>query len=604
MKSRSMLLLLSAIYGSALFAESITVDGKDYQYERLIERKIGPGTTHLRLRLPDYPLNVNIITVDLNNQYNRIETTVANESAKGTESLVAAAKRLDTESHHPIAAANANFWVVGSQNEYPLYAGITRNVSLRNGKLVTECNNGNEKWDGGPGRTGIVSISTDKVLNIDYCEPSYTWRHADKTGLKKIQTCNKGFRQNQYAIYNSFYGRDRAFMPYEVVDKKYTLKTDVTNAIENLLDLDEGEQWIAGKEITFVCKEVRKNTNGRGTLGNHDLAIVSFGTYTPNLEPGKKIKLKYDWTFEETGTPLVEQAIGGNAMVMRKGELTEHNYNETYNSQIYSRTGYGCSKDGKTLFMIVIDKSTDPVYGKSAGCSTAAMCEIARHFGCWNMSNFDAGGSAEMMVGNKIINKTTESTPRPVANGWMVFNTAPEDDNTLASLEFDHPVIDLTPGETFTPVILGYNRYETLTDEDVKNFTLSCSPEVGFCSGQTLTAASNVASGTITATVGNISVTKRITVGGGEAGINGISEDTASNISFPSCVTACGEIRVQVKTGMLTRVEIIDCSGMILARTVQMGETICLPAPERKGIYIIRAMTAEGRVESSKLSVR
>ncbi len=604
MKLRSMLLLLSAISGSSLFAENITVDGKDYRFDRLIERKIGPGTTHLRLRLPDYPLNVNIITVDLNNQYNRIETTIANESAKGTESLVSAAKRLDAKSHHPLAAANANFWVVGNQNEYPLYAGITRNISLRNGKLVTECNNGNEKWDGGPGRTGIVSISTDKVLNIDYCEPSYTWRHADKTGLKKIQTCNKGFRQNQYAIYNSFYGRDRAFMPYEVIDKKYTLKTDVTNAIENLLDLDEGEQWIAGKEITFVCKEVRKNTNGRGTLGNHDLAIVSFGTYTPNLEPGKKIKLKYDWTFEGAGTPVVEQAIGGNAMVMRKGELTEHNYNETYNSQIYSRTGYGCSEDGKTLFIVVIDKSTDPDYGKSAGCSTAAMCEIARHFGCWNMSNFDAGGSAEMMVGDKIINKTTESTPRPVANGWMVFNTAPEDDNSHASLEFDQPVIDLTPGQTFTPVILGYNRYGTLTDEDVKNFTLSCSPEVGFCSGQTLTAASNAASGTITATVGDISVTKRITVGGGEAGIKGISEDLESHIVFPSCVSACGVICVQVKDGMLANVEIIDCSGMIQTHAVQKGETICLPAPNRKGIYIIRAITSEGKVESSKLSVR
>ena len=83
-------------------------------------------------------------------------------------------------------------------------------------------------------------------------------------------------------------------------------------------------------------------------------------------------------------------------LVMRNGELTEHNYNEDYNSMVYSRTAYGCSEDGKTLYMIVIDKSTDPVYGKSAGCPTSVMCEIAKHFGCWNMSNFDAGGSAEM----------------------------------------------------------------------------------------------------------------------------------------------------------------------------------------------------------------
>lgn len=92
---------------------------------------------------------------------------------------------------------------------------------------------------------------------------------------------------------------------------------------------------------------------------------------------------------------------------------------------IYSRTGYGCSEDGKTLYIIVIDKSTDPTYGTSAGCNTATMCEIARYFGCYNMANFDAGGSAEMMVEGAIINTTTESTPRAVANGMMIFSVNP-----------------------------------------------------------------------------------------------------------------------------------------------------------------------------------
>lgn len=88
---------------------------------------------------------------------------------------------------------------------------------------------------------------------------------------------------------------------------------------------------------------------------------------------------------------------------------------------VYSRTGYGCSDDHNTLYVIVIDKSTDPDYGTSAGCSTAIMSELARHYGCYNLSNFDAGGSAEMMIEGKIVNKTTETTPRQVANGLMIF---------------------------------------------------------------------------------------------------------------------------------------------------------------------------------------
>lgn len=46
-------------------AEDITIGDKTYNIEKLIERKIGPDTVYTRLRLPDYPLNVNLVTVDL-----------------------------------------------------------------------------------------------------------------------------------------------------------------------------------------------------------------------------------------------------------------------------------------------------------------------------------------------------------------------------------------------------------------------------------------------------------------------------------------------------------------------------------------------------------
>ncbi len=584
-------------------AEEITIGSISYKCERLIERKIGPGTTYLRLRLPDYPLNINMVTVDLTNPYNRIETTVANESAKGTESLVAAARRLDASAHHPLAAANANFWVVATQNEYPLYAGITRNASVRNGKMVTESNDDKEKWDGGTGRTGVVTVSYDKTLNIDYCTPSFTWQEVGKTSIKKVRTCNKGFRERQYAIYNSFYGRDRQFMPYEVVDKKYTLKEDVTDAIENLLDLDEGQTWTGGKEILFTVKEVRENTNGRGTLGNHDLAIVSFGGFTPKLAVGDKVKLKYDWTFEGGITPVVEQAIGGNAMVMRQGELTEHNDNEDYNSMVYSRTGYGCSQDGKTLYMIVIDKSTDPVYGKSAGCSTAAMCEIARHFGCWNMSNFDAGGSAELMVDYAIVNRTTEKTPRNVANGWMIFSTAPDDDNTLSSIEFDHPSIDVPLGTSFTPVILGYNRYDVLINSKVDGFVLSCSPEIGTCNGSTFTASSTPATGTLTATLGDIYVSRQISVGGGMSGIVDI-DASCLKTQCPGIVNRGDSFTARAFGKEINSAEVLNLDGRLISKHCGSGSVVSVIAPDFPGIFILRTRCTDGAASTCKFIVK
>ncbi len=539
MNTRMKLVSLSLMIASSgiINADEITIGGNAYKADMLVERKIGPGTLYRRLRLPDYAgtgLNVNLVTVDLNNPYNRIETTVANESAKGTELLTKAAKRLDAPSHHPLAAANANFWVVGSQKEYPLYAGITRNASVRNGMMVTESNKNKEKWDGGTERTGVVTVSYDKTLNIDYCQPTLCFKKAPSGTEKNIQTCNKGFQAKAYAMYNSFYGRDREFMPYFVGQdangkSQYKLKEDVTDGIEVYLTKNEGEEWSGGNDIRFTVKEVRKNTNARGKLGDYDLAIVSFGGASQTLKVNDEVILKYYWTFSGGIKPVVEQAIGGNAMVMRKGELTEHNTNEDYNSMVYSRTAYGCSEDGKTLYMLVIDKSTDPVYGKSAGCSTAVMCEIARHFGCYNMSNFDAGGSAELMVDFSIVNKTTESTPRPVANGWMVFSIAPEGDRQLASIEFDHPQIELKAGERFTPVILGYNKYGELINKNITDFTMSCPPEIGSCSGKVFTAGNNPASAELTVSVGNISVSKMVNVAGG----SGIADTCDENVSTP-----------------------------------------------------------------------
>lgn len=417
------------VMGTAAAAETVSLGGTDYEMQKVIDREIAPGVQYMRLRFDSYPLNVNMLKVDLTNPGNRVETTVAKESAKGTELLVSAAKRLTAAGRTPVAAANGNFWVVSSQApDGKVFNGITRNASVRNGMMVTESNQYLDKWDKGTTRTGVVAISYDGTAYVDYCTSAIRVKVNEGEAIP-VHQCNKGMQPGELCMYNSFYGRDRAFMPIRMnADKMYEI-VDRGDAVEVLLDLKPGESWGGGRDIRFEVKEVRRNA-GTGTIGNHDLALVGRGrAYSDNkfkdIKPGDEVTLEYHWTFDPDGEklrPQVEQAIGGNALVMRHGELTEHNDNEDYNSMVYSRTGYGCSEDRKTLFIIVIDKSTDPVYGESAGCNTSVMCEIARYFGCYNMANFDAGGSAEMMVEGAIINTTTEDTPRAVANGMMIFS--------------------------------------------------------------------------------------------------------------------------------------------------------------------------------------
>ena len=519
------LLFLSLLAVSAvpcIDAASFNIDGKEYDYDLLISKEIGPGVRYNRIRIPEFPLNVNYMVVDLNNPYNRIETQQANETLGSTERLADAYARQQADGKKPLGGQNGNFWVVSGQGIPSQFAlGATYNANLKNGQIITETNGYSDQWDGGPQRTGVVGIDANKKLWIE----SMSWKgyvSSDRWGAgqrHEIIQANKYCRASgEITLYNSFYGRNKKFQTIEAAADNQSA-TLVDNATcEVYLDLNEGQEWASGKDFTATVKEV-KSGEAAGTLGDYDLCLAGTAAYRTALEqlqPGDVVTLNYGWqSYATNEVPELENAIGGNAVVLLNGELTGRNEDETYNSQIYSRSAYGMSEDGKTLYMLVIDKSEDPVYGMSVGCNTSVMCQIMKQLGAWTVCNVDAGGSAQLMVQGDVVNKTTEGTPRAVANGWMVYSTAPEtaESDVVSRIEFLDPELNIPIYSTYTPVILGYNEYGELIDENVEGVELSLdNPALGTVSGNTFNAAGEAVTGNLTAVYGDIKVTKSINV--------------------------------------------------------------------------------------------
>ena len=507
-----------AVVSIAATAETFVIDGTDYDYNVLTKRSIGPGVEYTRLRIPDFPLNVNYLVVDLTNPYNSIETQQGGEKTGSTELLASAYKRMQNEGKKPLGAQNGNFWVVSGQWIYSQFAlGTTFNACLKNGKIITETNCHADQWDGGPARTGVVGIDADKTLHIE----SMKWRGYAKSATwgdaqHEFYLANKFCRSTgEMVLYNSYYGNTKKFQTIE--EDNGTWKTVDNKSCEVYINLDEGQQWATTTDIVGTVMQVRTDC-AAGTLGDYDACLVGSGGYKTALEqlkPGDKITLNYTWQSVATGNDIpLTQAIGGNAMVMIDGELTGRNEDETYNSQIYSRSAYGMSQDGKTLYMFVIDKSLDPTYGNSAGCTTSVMCQIMKQLGAWTVCNVDAGGSAQLMVEGNVVNKTTESTPRPVANGWMVYSVAPDDEQSdvITRIEFLDPELNLPVYTSYRPTILGYNCYGELIDSDVQGFTLQCDPAFGETVGDTFNVSGNIGATTLTASIGDISVTKDVNV--------------------------------------------------------------------------------------------
>jgi hypothetical protein len=511
----SMALLLVII--PTMAAETISINGTDYEMQTLIQRDLGPGIQYTRLRLPSYPLNVNMLIMDTDNPYNAVETTQSQDKLGTTEGLASAATRHSSTNHKVLAGANANFWCVSGQPPYSgIITGHTYGANMTNGCLITETNMGSDAWAGGWTKTGSVGIDSDNKLWAAHMSFTGTLT-SSAIGTLEFTQVNKVVRDGEISLYNKYFGVSKQFKSVDYSDASGTATYTYVDgtATEVYLTLAEGESWRCGRDIKFTVSAVKQNA-GRGTLGSYDACLVGRGDTNVaklnQLQVGDEVRIYYAFTIGNVGTsPKFEQMISGNAMVMVNGVQTTDNTTDSYCSQVYSRTGYGCSADGKKLYIMVIDKSTDPTYGRSAGCGTSVMCTIAKHFGCSDMCNFDAGGSAEMLVGGKIINKTTESSPRSVANGWLLYSTAPTD-NTVARIAFEDPTIDVPFGVTYTPKMLGYNQYGDLVSEDVTDFTLECDAAAGTCQGTSYTANGKLGTHTLTAIYNGNAVSKEVTV--------------------------------------------------------------------------------------------
>ena len=328
-------LLLSAMAMAAMTmsaqttnSTTVVLQGTEYRMDKLIERQIGPGTVYTRYRLPQYPLNVNIVTVDTRNPNIKIETSLPKDLSQGTELLVEAANRYESTDHHPIVAQNGNFWCVSTQEMWNAYGASTQGVSMRNGMLSIDSKSFPFWWWWTTEQSGIISTTDTNELFIDLCRTEMTIE-SDKTGRRDFASCNKGFRPGEIGLYTPWFGPDRQFIPLSNNTPSEYIVTDDASCNEVLLTIADGETWASGRDMRFIVSEVR-HSNGRGSLGNYDLALVARDSDVnfADLVPGDEVRVNYSWVFNRNGEdvrPNLTHAIGGNIMVMRDGQITEQN---------------------------------------------------------------------------------------------------------------------------------------------------------------------------------------------------------------------------------------------------------------------------------------
>lgn len=514
--NRHLLYCLAVLLTATAVQAQITINDKQYAVDTIVHRMVGPGVRNTIVRLPDYPLNVYILETDLTNPGIRVEATIGQNTVGKTEALVNAAKRQTTATKRPFAACNANFWIVSGSgaplNQYGI--GTPLGCVVRNDTTYVNTNTSADQWDGGPARTGATAITRDGRAYVG----RFMWYgklYGDKiNGTLDFYNINRRCLNNDLALWHPGYTRTREFENNWVA---YNERGN-NDADNYYLMFKDGSGWGVNKPMTFTVEKIVRDAD-RQTLGDYDACFTATGTYKQalaNLAVGDEITVESQWRTNDPDReqifPDIENMVEGNAYIMHNGELTNRNTNEEYNSMVYSRTCYGTNADGTRLYMLVIDKSTSKLYGQSAGCPTAVACQILKSLcpDVTEMVNYDAGGSAEMMLDGAIINTTTEGTPRAVASGMMLVATG-EVDNQIASIGFEdyHPSVPVY--STYVPKIWGYNARGEVVSKDVKGVTLSCDPSLGTTEGDALTLGGNDVTALLTATLGSMTATTLVT---------------------------------------------------------------------------------------------
>ena len=471
-----------------------------YGIDTLESYQVGPGIIYTRFDITNETSTRHcyIYEVDLTNPYNTVEeshsTTIGN-----TERMADAHVRLDSANHRSIGSVNCNFWIVSSQEEgqYNGLTGVACTGQVRNGKIganITNWNIGHGNADPILGRSqdiGYLMIDDQKRAHID----QFSWDAHLKIGdqTMPINETNRNRNNpsdNEVVMFNSDMGT-RATLTKSDIDAR--LGTDLP-MVELVVKLEQ--EWAINQHL--FGEVVSINTIGGTKIEDGYAVFRGRGTGKTFLETakvGERVQFIIGmYESHSLERPNIMQLSAGNCYVMREGRLTNRNWNEDYNNKNYPRTGFGVSKDHNTLWMMVMEKP---------GMFTHEMASILRHFGAWEASGADGGGSAQINLGGQIINPTTEGTPRAVGNSIFLFSTAP-DDSIVTEMRTTSTFMMLPKYAAIKPEFLGYNQYGMLVDKNLPNVELSCEPETGYITPKGEFVC--LGNGILTATYGNASL--------------------------------------------------------------------------------------------------
>ena len=177
-----------------------------------------------------------------------------------------------------------------------------------------------------------------------------------------------------------------------------------------------------GREVRIrQGRAVEISTKGNMPLDNNSIILSGHGVNAGALARIKKgDRVAVDQTL---GSRLADEArlvVGAGPLLLENGQVNVRSREEAIAPDIAygraPRTGVGVKADGTVLLMVVDGRSKH-----SAGMTLKEFAQYLKRFGAVSAVNFDGGGSSEMVLDGRIMNRPSDGSERPVSIGLGVF---------------------------------------------------------------------------------------------------------------------------------------------------------------------------------------
>ncbi len=362
-----------------------------------VERKIGPGVRLLRWTSnenPAGPFAFAAVEVDADQPFIQLGVSLGKGTSLALEPLSLQAERMSRPNRYPIAGVNGDFFLYPDSRQ----GGIPTNAAVIDDEVVHT-----------PYPRSCLVVPRSAAPRIEVIRANSTVT-LPGSGQRNLEAVNHPLGGNQLVLFTPWYG------------------PSTRTPAESTEVFLEPEQFPLKHGFAHRAR-VRAVQHGAGNAPIAPGAWVLSGSgpagaLLRNLAPGSVVDLRVD--FDPALAPG-DQVIGGGPRLVREGKVSVERESgrigDSFVQARHPRTAIGYR--GRKLYLVTVD-GRQP--GHSIGMTLPELAQAMLDLGCTDAVNMDGGGSTTLWARGAIINRPSDGRERAVANGLLVFSTAPKGD--------------------------------------------------------------------------------------------------------------------------------------------------------------------------------